>query len=427
MSAAGQTAKPGSRAQQERRNKRSAARPCSRTFIPPPRRPAVQHDGVQLDLPAVLVEDVLRKNEDASASLVDSIRKVQGSRGPIREWLKDNDLLCRGPADDKGAVTTCGIDGSYVLDHTLTTSVVACAAVAVEGFVPPKHDGFWPVKHRSFVGVEAHSADMPVMVRGLMGMMEAELAAAAPHGAVLFDGSAASQIIHINQAMSAACGAGSSGGIGRLLREEYPLFLGRLATVLESRQKVWASLPKYTTRSELGDLCRQSAGAGASAAWPDQHDDKSVMTAALGEGEYTRPVILTRDGDDWHLGNPGPDAPHGGGQGAVKRATAAMEGLHVLYYKPDRSAPALRVEVGASVAADKTRLHTLLSSLRHQHASYAIMEPYPLYMADRMVKSLGGAVPLLTQSAMRLAADDPNIDLGNALLSMRGYRTEIGL
>ena len=259
----------------------------------------MQHDGTPLDLPAVLVEDILRRNEDASASLVDSIRGVQAGRGPVRRWLEDEDLLRRGPADDGDAATTCGIDGSYVLDHMLTTSVVACAAVAIEGFVPPRYDGFWPVRHRSFVGVEAHSDQMPVMVRGLMRMMEVELAAAAPHAVVLFDGSAASQIIHANQAMSAACGAGGSGRVASLLRDEYPPFLDRLATVLESRERIWASLPKFTTLSELGDLCRKSSGAGA-AVWPGPHDDKSVMTAALDEGEYTRPVALTRDGE-WHL------------------------------------------------------------------------------------------------------------------------------
>ena len=148
-----------------------------RPFIPPPPRPYVQRDGMPLDLPAVLVEDILRRNEDASASLLDSIRGVQAGRSPVRRWLEDEGLLLRGPDDDADAATACGIDGSYVLDHMLTTSVAACAAVAIEGFVPPRHDGFWPVRHRSFVGVEAHSDDMPVMVRGLMRMMEADLAA----------------------------------------------------------------------------------------------------------------------------------------------------------------------------------------------------------------------------------------------------------
>lgn len=393
----------------------------------------MQRGDKELGLPAVLVEDILRRSENAGASLVDSIRRVQGSRGPIRRWLKGQGMLLDGPGDDGGAATTCGIDGSYVIDSMLSTSAVACAAVAVEGFVPPRHGGFWPVRHRSFVGVEAHSADTAVMVRGLMRMMEAELAAAAPHGVVLLDGSAASQVIHANQAMSAACGGAEPGAVARRLREEYPAFLGRLATVLESREGIWASLPKFTTRSELGDHCRGrgqgAAGAAAAAAWPERHDDKSVMTAALAEGEYTRPVQLTRGGDDWHLRDPCDGAPRGGGgdKDAVERAVSAMGDMRVLYYKPAGSAPALRVEVGAAVAADGDRLLRLLSSLRHQHASYAIMEPYPLYMADRMVKSLGDAVPLFRQSAMRRAAGEPGISLGDALLSMRGYRTELGL
>jgi hypothetical protein len=53
------------------------------------------------------------------------------------------------------------------------------------------------------------------------------------------------------------------------------------------------------------------------------------------------------------------------------------------------------------------------------------MEPYPLYMADRIVKYLGNALPALrraTTQEMAMASDD----VGAIFQAMHGYRTEHG-
>ncbi|EGD50095.1 NurA nuclease, partial [Thermoanaerobacter ethanolicus JW 200] len=64
-------------------------------------------------------------------------------------------------------------------------------------------------------------------------------------------------------------------------------------TVLEASKsdKIWVSLPKYTTRQELG----KSLG------WASHYDDRALMTFILSAGEYTTPIPLEKPIGKWHL------------------------------------------------------------------------------------------------------------------------------
>lgn len=286
----------------------------------------------------------------------------------------------------------------------LPMSIVACAAVAVEGFTPPSKDRLWPIDHGSPVDIAAHDPRMDTKVCGAMKMMEVGLAAAAPHDVVMLDGPVTPQVIHMNGAVEAAYESDTPNAAMRMLVGRYEEFLGRFAEALEGggpEGKVWASLPKFTTRSKIGRRYREEGLGG----WTEDHDDKSVMTAVLGAGERTEPVPITTDDDKWHLPEPRRGGEEGDAAGMVDRVIRAMDDQHVFYYKPREFAPALRVEVAGEVARDEGRMEALLSSLRHQYASYAIMEPYPLYVADKMVKSLGRALPVVRHSAMQRAGD----------------------
>jgi len=55
------------------------------------------------------------------------------------------------------------------------------------------------------------------------------------------------------------------------------------------------------------------------------------------------------------------------------------------------------------------------------------MEPYPLYMADRMVKHLAKSVPAFRQIASQRLAENYQGDIGEIFISLHGYRTESGV
>lgn len=395
-----------------------------------------------LELPASLVEELLGKNSAAGKTLADSIRAVQGGRPRIRGWMERTGRIMRDadlPSVD--IPTACGIDGSCVIERMLSTSIVACAAVRVEGFTPPSGPRPAPVDHESIVEIETHEPEVGQIVRGLMKMLEARLAFEAPHAVVLMDGSVTSQIIHMNQAMNAAYASPNTMAVGAMITDRYDEFLDQFAAMLENAagDRVWASLPKFTTRSELGEEFGVDHGEDG---WPGGQDDRSVMTAVLKPGEYTAPEFITRTGgrpagigatgpdparpprrpDDWHLAGRGART-----RAASDRATDLMSKQMVFYYRPASYAPALRIEVAERVMWDRNMAAALMKALKYQYASYAVMEPYPLFMADRMAKSLGAAMPAIVQAALQDMAEKPDIGTESMLFGMRGYRTEVGM
>ena len=394
------------------------------------------------ELPASLVEDLLGKNAVAGQILAESIRNIQRSRPRIRGWLERTNRI-RRDADLPSAdiPTACGIDGSCVVERMLSTSIVACAAVRVEGFTPPSESRPAPVDHESIVEIETHEPEVGQIVRGLMKMLETRLAFEAPHDVVLVDGSVTSQIIHMNQAMSAAYKRPKTRAVGAMIIDRYGEFLEQFAAMLENSPggRVWASLPKFTTRSELGEQFGLDHG---EAGWPEDQDDRSVMTAILRPGEYTAPEFITRTGkrpakagsgeaaqgppasrpDNWHLVGDGAEA-----RAAAGRVTNLMREQMVFYYRPESYTPAMRIEVASRVVWDPGMAAMLMKSLKYQYASYAVMEPYPLFMADMMAKSLGTAAPAILQSALQGMAEKPDIGTESMLFGMRSYRTEVGM
>jgi hypothetical protein len=55
-----------------------------------------------------------------------------------------------------------------------------------------------------------------------------------------------------------------------------------------------------------------------------------------------------------------------------------------------------------------------------------MLEPYPLYLADRTVKALARAVPAFRHVATQQVSERYDGDLGDVLFGLYGYRTESG-
>lgn len=81
-----------------------------------------------------------------------------------------------------------------------------------------------------------------------------------------------------------------------------------------------------------------------------------------------------------------------------------------------------------AVAAAETpgRLASAIQAVKHQCGTASMMEPYPLYMADRMVKSLAAAIPTFRQITSQHMAETYQGDIGDVFMGLHGYRTEAG-
>ncbi len=373
------------------------------------------------ELPAALVDEVLNRTEALSQQLLNDFEHVRAHRQEWRESLKQAKLLLREAELPYLPVpTTCGIDGSYALERLLASDLVAVAAVAVEGLTPPSEARHWPEpRHLVWVEIENHEADTGTILRALMIGLELQLAARAPHEVVLLDGSLTTPLIYFNQALNKCQEAAHLRVTGHFL-EKVQLFLEAYQAVLASTRsdRCWLAIPKYTTRREIGQEMK----------WHDTRDDRALLSFLLDPGEYTKPLPLQRPSAPWHLTLTPIDSPiRERIEPIVKTITESLNEIRVVYYRPHPWIPALRIEMSRAVAENQARLAIVLHGIRHQCGAPAVMEPYPLYMADRMVKHLPKAIPTFRQVTSQRIAENYQGNFDEVFLGLHGYRTESGV
>ncbi|MEO0264647.1 MAG: DNA double-strand break repair nuclease NurA [candidate division WOR-3 bacterium] len=372
------------------------------------------------ELPEALVEEMLSKSKEVGDRLYDSFKEIQNSKEKIRKQLQEKDILKNDT--DLGypeIPTTCGVDGSYAVERLLATDLVACAAVAIEGLTPPSETRYWEKPHHKvFIYPEKHDPDTGTVIRGLMMEMELELAAKAPHDIVFLDGSLTTPLIYMNQAINKILELENEGNqieVGKELKERFKDFLKNYKTILESLRtdKLWVGIPKYTTRRELGKMFN----------WSHQYDDRAVLTAILSPGEFISPIPLEKPQQPWHLRIPLDENEL---ERLKDEVISAINRIHVMYYKPHNWTPVFRIEIASSIATNNYLIAILLQGIKYQSGTPGIMEPYPLYIADRMVKHLGSAIPAFRQTATKRMTELHKGDIGEIFFSMHGYRTESG-
>lgn len=378
------------------------------------------------DLPAALVQEVLDRTEGISQALLADFEQNRVRRDEWRDRMRQTGIL-RHESDLPYVPipTTCGVDGSYAVERLLAADLVAAAAVAVEGLTPPSETRHWPEpRHEVLIERETHDPDTGTIARAIMMGKELTLAARAPHEVVFVDGSLTTPLIYFNQALNQ---------VGESRHLQVTTFLiGHMKGYLEAYREVlassrsdhcWVAVPKYTTRREVG----QKVG------WPETYDDRGMLTTVLAPGEFTQPLPLKQPDQPWHL-NLGPirDEDREGAESAARdiygpRGKDGLLGeVHVLHYRPYPWLPALRLETSRTVAQTPGRLASLIHGVKHQCGAASMMEPYPLYMADRMVKHLWRALPTFRQVTSQRIAETYQGDIGEVYLSLHGYRTDSG-
>jgi hypothetical protein len=250
-----------------------------------------------------------------------------------------------------------------------------------------------------------------------MVSMELKLADQAPHDLVLLDGSFASLIIYLNQAITKLASGAPDAQEEFLARWESGVFQ-QLKRLLRSDRT--AALPKFTSRNELIQENK--------VACPANIDGKTLATLVLEPGEYMAPLPILDANETYHM----PQHAYLDGEkidfcseSDIDDMNAALGSVRVIYYRPYGWIPALRIELPAPVSSSNTRLSLVLEGIERQFFTPAVVEPYPLFLADRMVKSLGSGVAVIEQAVSQyVAGSTPDIE--TTMLCLQNYRTEGG-
>jgi len=366
------------------------------------------------DLPDALVRDLLAKAVPVAEGVSQNLQALRDAHALLYTEARNHRLICRkADLDVPREPSVVGVDGSYQVHRLTALDLCAAAAVAVEG-TSKEAVRHWPEPyHDMWVDGLPHCIDTVGVLRGMMVSMEMALAAKSPHGLVLLDGSFSSLIIYLNQALT------KIDDCAKALADDFLERWGsgaleQLKALLTSDRTV--AMPKFTSRNEFlrGNMLNP----------PVIVDGKTLATMILNPGEYTRPLPLHNEADPAsqqvdHL--PESYCPKKDMDDIVE----ALNGLSVIYFRPYGWLPALRMELPSTITASNTRLSIVLEGVTRQFFSPAVIEPYPLFLADRMVKSLGSGVAVIEQAvAQHVAGASPDIE--NTLLFLQNYRTEGG-
>ena len=365
------------------------------------------------DLPQALVEELLLKCGPVSETLSKSFQVVHDEKDLIRDRLKGLDLLHRDSEVSSIPVnpTSCGVDGSYAVERLLSTDIAVTAAVAVEGLTPPVEKRYWTIpKHHCEIKAVPHCESTGSVLRAIMMCMEMELATRAPHDVVMLDGSMTTPLIYINQALGATNDAPDE--LNEILYDKIQDTVKAVRTIVEAKRsdKIFVAAPKYTTRKELTEKLSLSG-----------YEDRGLLSFLLESGEYVGPIEKTADSKPWNIEKISDEY-----ESFVRDYMIHIRNLSIIYYRPFEHVPTLRLEVANSIARNPQRLSVLFEAIKIQCGAPSIFEPYPLYMADRMVKHLGRVLPALRRTTTQYIAERWKDNLGTTFLAMHGYRTESG-
>ncbi len=374
------------------------------------------------ELPEALVEEMLESTKVIGNNLSDHFQDISNKKNKLREKLKEKDLLNESDEISISPVypTSCGIDGSYAIEKLVATDISAAAAVAIEGLTPPGPEKrYWPSpRHFSHVGITKHSDKTSMMLRGITMNMELQLASNAPHNIVFLDGSLTTPFIYIHQAIKSLDEVPDLSNVfinGKEQENEDKLKFPGIKESFESyikvlssqrSDKIFVGTPKYSTENKICELLGLS-----------EHEDRGLLNFILKKDEFVGPIPLNKK--NFHL-----DSSLTQIIKLKDKVIEAIENLHVIYYRPSNFFPVIRLEISPSIASNKNRLAILFEALKIQCITPSIMEPYPLYLADRMVKHLGKALPAIRKATAQEMSLRWEGNLGNMFFAMHGYRTE---
>ncbi len=292
------------------------------------------------------------------------------------------------PAPDGPARRLCAVDGSHATVPAAGATFTALAAAAVEEATLTDQE----VLVQLLPPVE----ELESMLGGLRCILELRLLArrirATNSGLFVLDGSFYSVLLEINRLLVRYAQDHRGGAAPAWWNTFRPLieafFLDEdWRLVLECRRVV-AHPKSATAADDVATLAPHLSGTIT---------DRTLWSSVLNPGEYSLPVSLIRQ-----------DRPHliTGYRSPVltdfrERRGAIEHGygqLYVLYYRPDATGPAYRLELPAALIA-REPLGAVLATFRSALRVSSMQEPLPQFLADAICRQLGHALAATAEGA----------------------------
>ncbi len=357
------------------------------------------------DLPDALINELLTRSEDIRHLAGAAVDSRIAERDDLRERALRLGLI--SPVDDLWDMpekSVAAVDGSVALLRLASFELAAAAALAVSGLGQDAEDADMPYDFDALVTDPIARATE--IVYGLMFCMEYDVAQAVDSDLVMLDGAFSSGMVAISLALRSSSDLRDD--LSQAFKRRWVESTMDAVPGLLSSDSVVA-MPKRSSSNEFVTQSQLFSGKEVDT------NGRSTASLILEAGEIAGPFILEThhfllDPSDFY-----------------RTYTAELRDLYseisVVYYKPKDWTHAFRIEIPPAIANDTKRFHETLEIIRRQTVNPAIIEPYPLYVADRFAKSLYKGVNALLDSVRSdVIADSFKPDVAADM--MNSYRTD---
>lgn len=354
------------------------------------------------NLPDVMVRALLERSSEVSLALTSRVNELADQQPELRKRALSAGVIQELPehVPDAEGKTVVAVDGSAAVERMAGTDVYAAAAVRVAGYgaeVEPSPPDYL---------VEVHPAEGVADGRrinsALMGLLECKLASDSNADLVLLDGTIFTMVLNA--------------GIGLVTASDK---IDRLSDALNASWLDYArdAIPALLVSHRVASIPKRSTSANEferfTTIFNGLHADLSGIATAnliLKGGEYSTPLDLPSE--RLYLGNAPMTAEY---RDDLNGLFSAMQ---VVYFRPRQWSPAYRIELAPRVADDQGLLERQLALIREQCVNPAMREPYPLYLADRFVRSLGKGMAAVVEAVRGdVTAQSKHLELTTRFLS----------
>lgn len=333
---------------------------------------------------AALPAAVLATIEACAAACRTTLSELDEQRERLRATLERRIKA----APDGPTRRLCAVDGAHANVAAAGAGFAAIAAAAVEEDTLTDQE----VLVRMLPPVE----ELESILGGLRSLLELHLLArrirATSSGLFVLDGSFYSVLLEVNRLLMRLAQDHRSNRPPAWWADFRPLIEQFFTNedwrlVLECR-RVIAHSKAATAADDVLEFAPQLSGTIT---------DRTLWTSVLNPGEYAIPMPLIRR-DRPHLLT-GYRSPSISDFRPLRRAIEHGYGqLYVIYYRPDASGPAYRIELpGALIAREP--LGAVLATFRNALRVTSIQEPLPQFLADAICRQLGHALAATAEGA----------------------------
>ncbi len=372
--------------------------------------------GQTIYLPDSFLEEILENANETAKSVSYIYKKFVESKDAIINTLKHNSLIVKlNPIEQEKKFTTIGIDGGRAHDHLLLFDIGIVSAIAIEGVNSHNTDG--KINYKSWNDIIPHyGADMIVrLTKGIMHLFELELAIESQADYIFLDGRFITPIIGFNSIATV--------DNPDVLARIEPLFRNKNITSLLEQifdKKNVVAIQKYDSSHNFSEHYLKNFNINL--------DDRALFSLILNEDEYIKPILLSTFPDEnkllsnAHINLTGDlfskytDIDELGGF-----LSGLKNKLYVTYYKPRSWTPALKIELPAHIANSTTRLNELLHCIKSEIIAPEMIEPFPLYLADMMAKSVSQGLDALKEAAKSIVQTG---EIREPAIYFESYRSE---